>query len=180
MKKKFYIAVVNREYKGVDREWDIVSPVCTSQEDAEKFLNKEYESIFQKSSVNEENWDIVKEKETFSLISRNYNFWGWVHEVVCDYEEWEYNRFAYVVMSMIDMDDYDDSGNLNIGLVFTDKQSNSHRVDRLIDDLIHDFKVNFPSDDYTTLRYDWEAYANFENNDVEGELHIWYEIHDVI
>ena len=179
MRKKFYIAVVNREYKGVDREWDIVSPVCTSQKDAEKFLNKEYESIFQKSSVSEENWDIVKEDETFSLISRNYNFWGWVHEIECEYEE--EHRFAYTILSVAEVDDDDNSGELHIELVFTDEQSNIYDVDKAVDAIIEDFKVNNPSDDYEVNKYDdWQAYVDFENNDIEGELHIWYEIHDVI
>lgn len=183
MKQKFYLAIVNREYKG-ESNFYTASPICTNQEDAEKFLSKEYERLSEEFS-GFEGWDIAKEDTSFSCIDyHNYNLWGWVEEIEVE-SDFTGHRFAYTIFSTQYVDGKEDNDELAVEIVFTDEQQCQDKVYQEIDKIVEKFKAENPSEDYgeTDKEYlvaQWSKIASFTNDDEDGEINIWFEIHDII
>lgn len=179
MKQTFYLAVVDREYKG-ENGFYTVSPICENKEDAEKFLSKEYVRLSEEFS-GFENWDVVKEDTTFSCIDgHNYNLWGWVEEIVVE-DDFTGHRFAYTIFSVQHVDGAEDNDELDIRIVFTDGQQYRDKVYEAVDEIVEKFKTENPSEEYgesseNRLIEDWHKEVGFD----DGDLYIWFEIHDII
>lgn len=135
MKQTFFIAVINREYRGVDGFYT-ASPICTQKETAEDFLTKEYNNLCNEFNVDED-WekelncgnDVINGKVYHFYLSENhnYNLWGWVYEIEIDTKFTDY-KFGYTIFSVKRVDDDDDSGELHVNLVLTDTQRHKEDV----------------------------------------------------
>ena len=194
MKQTFFIAVINKEYRGIDGIYT-ASPVCTQKETAEDFLTKEYNNLCNEFNVNDD-WykelnngnDVINDKVSQFYLSDGliYNLWGWVYEIEVD-TEFTGQRFGYTIFSTKEVDE-DDENDLQINLVFTDTQTDMEDVYKAIDNIVEKFKADYPCDDYDEtdrqdLESDWVkevSFENFQDKDIDGELKIWFEIHDII
>lgn len=180
MKQTFYLAVVNREYKGFDGFYT-VSPICENKEDAQKFLAKEYERLATEFSNFEEGWEIVKNDDAFTLIDyHNYAIWGWVEEIKVE-NQFTGHRFAYTIFSTEHIDGADDNDELFVEIVFTDGQQYRDKVYEAVDKIVERFKTENPSEEYgesseNRLIEDWHKEVGFD----DGDLYIWFELHDII
>lgn len=182
MKKKLYLAIVNKEYKG-ESNFYAVSPLCKDKNQAIVFLESEkfdFETEF------ENPWEVNEEAEDNFYLSDNHNnnIWGWVEEIEVE-TEFANRRFAYTIFHTENVDGVEDNDRLFVNVVFTDGQAYRDKVYQAIDDIVDRFKEKYPSEEYAELDEDslienWSGSVGFENDDIDGELFIWFEIHDVI
>ena len=183
MKQTFYLVVVNREYKGMDGYYT-ASPLCTDKKDAENFLSKEFDKLSDEFS-GFEGWEVERDDETFTCIDyHNYNLWGWVEEIEVE-NDFTGHRFAFTIFSTSHIDGADDNDELDVQIVFSDRQSYRGDVEREIKKIVDRYKKEYPTatwgqtSDYK-FSQTWELMANFETDVEEGELNIWFEMHDII
>lgn len=185
MKQTFFMAVVNREYRG-ENAFNIVSPICKDKNQAIVFLKNE-KSDFEDEFDNP--WEVNEEKEDNFYLSdnHNYNIWGWIEEIEIETEFSGY-RSAFVILSIRNVDGAEDNGELKINLVLTEAQSYRTTLYQEINKIVDEFKADYPCDEYgETNEYRLDKYwtkdvsfENFEDDDIDGELSIWFEIHDII
>lgn len=178
MKQTFFIAVVNREYKG-ENGFYTISPICKDKNQAIVFLENEK---FDLENEFENPWEVNEEEEDSFYLSdnHNYNIWGWVEEIVVE-NDFTGHRFAYTIFSVQHVDGADDNDELDIQIVFTDGQQYRDKVYEAVDEIVERFKTENPSDEYgesseNRLIEDWHKEVGFD----DGDLYIWFEIHDII